>query len=113
VKFDAEINTFMMNDLDTPKIILRLRAIEKESTIGSQDKRAIFLYADQLLGLDLDRGVDEEEPLSPEISQLLELRAAARANKNWVEADRLRDQLAELSIAVRDTADGQSWERTR
>ena len=113
VKFDAEINTFMMNDLDTPKIILRLRAIEKESTIGSQDKRAIFLYADQLLGLDLDRGLDEEEPLSPEISQLLELRAAARANKNWVEADRLRDQLAELSIAVRDTADGQSWERTR
>lgn len=113
VKFDSEINAFMMNDLDTPKIILRLRAIEKESTVGSQDKRAIFLYADQLLGLDLDRGVDEEEPLSPEINQLLELRAAARASKNWAEADRLRDQLAELAIAVRDTADGQSWERTR
>ena len=111
VKFDGELNGFMMRDLDTPKVILKLRAIEKDATIGEQDKRALFLYADQLLGLDLTRSVPPEAALSHEVEILLQNRATARAEKNWAEADLLRDQLATLGIAVRDGVDGQSWER--
>lgn len=111
IKFDSEINAHMMKDLDTPKVLLRLRSIEKDATIGEQDKRALFLYADQMLGLDLNRGVAEEAPLAPEIEELLQVRAHARAAKNWSQADLLRDQLADLGISVRDGVDGQSWER--
>jgi cysteinyl-tRNA synthetase len=108
VKFDEEIHTHFMNDLDTSKAILRLRAIEKDPAIGNQDKRAIFLYADQLLALDLDRRVISE--ISDEALQLLDARATARAAGDWAESDRLRDLLATLKIEVRDGKDGQSWE---
>ena len=107
LKRDEEIYSHFMNDLDTPKAILRLRAFEKDSSIGAQDKRAIFLYADLVLGLDLDRKPSTE--LSAEAESLLEDRAAARLAGNWSESDRIRDALAAMKVDVRDSKDGQSW----
>jgi cysteinyl-tRNA synthetase len=111
IKFDEEIHAHFMNDLDTPKAILRLRAIEKDPAIGNQDKRAIFRFADQVLALDLDKKMVNE--VSDEVTQLLQERATARAAGNWAASDRLRDELATLKIAVRDGKDGQSWEVIR
>ena len=108
-KFDSEINAFIMNDLDLPKVLIRLRNIEKDKTIGEQDKRAIFLYADQVLGLDLDRPLVLQSELTGEALELFNARALARAAGNWSESDRLRDALAALKIEVRDSKDGQSW----
>lgn len=108
-KFDHAINAHIMNDLDLPKVLISLRALEKDPTIGDQDKRGIFLYADQVLGLDLDRPVIANKVLSDEAQELFDQRAAARTAGNWSESDRLRDQLAALKIEVRDGKDGQSW----
>lgn len=44
---------------------------------------------------------------SPEVSALLEQRAAARAAKDYAESDRLRDQIAAAGWLVRDTPEGQ------
>ena len=112
IKLDIEIHSYFMNDLETSKALLRLRAIEKDESIGNQDKRAIFLYADQVLGLDLNRTVPEDSlvELSAELLTLLEERVAARAAGNWAESDRIRDLLAESGILVRDSKAGQSWE---
>ncbi len=43
---------------------------------------------------------------------MLELRQEARKNKDWATADKLRDRLKELNIAVKDGKDGASWEYT-
>jgi cysteinyl-tRNA synthetase len=40
---------------------------------------------------------------------LIELRAQARANKEWVTADRIRRQLNELGVVLEDRADGTIW----
>jgi cysteinyl-tRNA synthetase len=40
---------------------------------------------------------------------LLEARLAARAARDWAASDRLRDELADLGVAVEDTRDGQRW----
>lgn len=108
LKVDEEIQSHLMTDLDTSKAILRLRAIEKDASIGNQDKRAIFLFADQVLALDLDRA--PERAITDEGQQLLEERKSARAAGNWSESDRLRDLLASMGIEVRDGKDGQSWD---
>jgi cysteinyl-tRNA synthetase len=112
VKFDQDIHSYFMNDLETAKALLRLRAIEKDESIGAQDKRAIFLFADQVLALDLDRVIEAnvKAELSVGAIELLEQRAAARASGNWAESDQIRDLLAHDGIDVRDGKDGQSWE---
>ena len=101
LKFDTEIGNFFMSDLDTPKAILRLRAIEKDKSIGAADKRAIFLFADQVLALDLDRAPTKVEN-SLEVEELLKARSEARAMSNWAESDRLRDELKALGFTVQD-----------
>lgn len=101
LKFDGEIHSFLMNDLDTPKVLIRLRSIEKDVTLGALDKRAIFLYADEVLGLDLKRAPEIVE-LSQEVKALIELRVNARALGNWSESDRLRDELLTLGYKVQD-----------
>ena len=105
---DLEILSAIERDLDTPRILIRLRAIEKDLSIPNEVKRSIFLYADALLGLDLDRRI-EVRPLNPEQLELLQQRAKAREDKNWEESDRLRDLLADFGIAVNDGPDGQNW----
>ena len=108
LKFDQEISDALTTDLDTPRAMQRIRSVEKDSTVGLLDKRALFLFADQVLGLELDRGVERKE-ISTEIQSLLDARMKARAEKNWALSDSLRDQLAAAGIEIHDGADGQSW----
>jgi cysteinyl-tRNA synthetase len=105
---DPEIASAIAKDIDTPRVLLRMRAIEKNASVPSELKRSIFLQADLLLGLDLNHPVEVRE-LTPEQVELLQLRAQARQNKNWSESDRLRDLLTDIGIAVSDGPDGQSW----
>ena len=107
---DSEVVTALSEDLDTPKALLRMRAIERDQSLSPQSKREIFNFADQVLALDLSRVV-ETKPLSAEQEALLAERALARTNKNWAESDRLRDLLAADGIAISDSTDGQSWSR--
>jgi len=111
VSADAEVSAAIEKDLDTPRAILRLRAIEKDSLISPQDKRSIFLHADQVLGLELTRAIINK-PLSPEQSSLLSQRADARELKNWSQSDLLRDELLAQGISISDGPGGQSWSWT-
>lgn len=45
------------------------------------------------------------------IEELIAQRAAARANKNWAESDRIRDLLAQEKIILRDSPEGTTWTR--
>jgi cysteinyl-tRNA synthetase len=43
------------------------------------------------------------------IQMLIDLRAAARANKDWATSDQIRNQLRELGVVLEDRADGTIW----
>ncbi|MCP4427772.1 MAG: cysteine--tRNA ligase [Chloroflexi bacterium] len=43
------------------------------------------------------------------IRLLIDLRAQARANKDWAVSDQIRDQLKELGVVLEDRADGTIW----
>ncbi|MEY4290260.1 MAG: hypothetical protein RL130_202, partial [Actinomycetota bacterium] len=105
VTADAEIENAFNTDLDTSRAIMRLREIEKD---GSENKAALFRYADQVLALDLERPI-EVKTLTPQMEELLEQRERARAEKRWSDSDQLRAQLEALGLEVKDTADGQIW----
>jgi cysteinyl-tRNA synthetase len=56
--------------------------------------------------LGLDNLLEAADEAPAEAQALLEQRNAARAEKNWAEADRLRDELAGKGWVVRDGPDG-------
>lgn len=102
--FLAAIDT----DLDTPRALQRLRSIEKSTTMAPEEKAAIFRFADQVLGLDLNR-IPEKRNLTDLQNQLLSQREIARANKDFTESDRLRTLLEESGLEIQDGPQGQSW----
>ncbi|MCI9235296.1 cysteine--tRNA ligase [Anaerotruncus sp. X29] len=61
-----------------------------------------------VLGLLYQRGSDD---LDSEVEALIEQRQAARKAKNFAEADRIRDQLNEMGILLKDTPQGVQWSR--
>jgi cysteinyl-tRNA synthetase len=64
--------------------------------------------ATDVLGLVYNRKL---ESLDDEVEALIAARTEARKNKNWAEADRIRDLLKEMGIILEDTAQGIKWHR--
>ncbi len=103
VEYEKAFTDFVLEDLDTPRAISVIREAEK---VLSESAFADFLiWADLFLGLDLDRAPKQVE-VPQEVLDLLEIRSAARMNKDWAESDRVRDQIAALGFSVNDNPDG-------
>jgi len=108
VKNDASVLTFLENDLDTPRVITYLRSVEKDNALSDAQKANAFLFADQVLGLQLSRRQEVQE-LTSELKDLLVQRESARSAKNWALSDDLRLQLENAGLEISDSASGQSW----
>ena len=61
-----------------------------------------------VLGLVYNR---KTESLDDEIEKLIEARTQARKERNWAEADRIRDELKAQGIVLEDTPQGVKWHR--
>ena len=60
------------------------------------------------------------EPLYPSesrhglsVERLISERTAARSRKDFKESDRIRDLLAAMGVAIKDSKDGTTWEVAR
>jgi len=54
----------------------------------------------------------DEEVVPPEVEELLKQRSSARTAKDWQLSDSLRQKIAVLGWAVKDTKDGQKATKT-
>lgn len=69
---------------------------------------ALLLELSDVLGIPY---AAEEADLDTEVDEMIAARQEARKNKNWAEADRLRDQLKDMGIIIEDTPQGIKWHR--
>ena len=99
----------LRSDLDTPRALVKLRAIERDATISERTKAEVFFVVDKFFGLDIDRA-EVVMALPAAAQELIALRAQARAARDFTRSDQLREELLALKIRVKDGADGQSWE---
>lgn len=111
----------LSDDLDTPTAVSVLWQLVKDAQVGNAEKYALIREFDVVLQLDVfsvpqERMSDSmqaaaDENIPAEVAELLEARAAARAQKDFAQADVLRDKLQALGYQVFDTAEGQKVER--
>lgn len=109
---NKRITDALQNNLGTPEAIAAV-----ENMISLIENRG--LSADLLPGVNetvqivIDQlGIDIiDRDISKEQKDILAQRQKARDDKDFAESDRLRDQLKEQGIGVRDTAHGQIWNR--
>ena len=114
------------DDLNTPIVIAHLfeavgiinRVADGHATATAADIDALkalfqtFLF--DILGMRpeaADLGGDEKafEPYRGAVDLLLQVRAEAKAKKDWATSDLIRDRLAALGFNVKDTKSGVEW----
>ena len=49
------------------------------------------------------------DPYRGAVDLLLQVRSEAKSKKDWATSDLIRDRLADLGFAVKDTKDGVEW----
>jgi cysteinyl-tRNA synthetase len=110
----------LLDDLNTPKAFAALHDLRGEAAKGVKPAAASLKASAQLIGLlqlpatkwaafrPASLSIDENKVVS-----LIEARTAARAEKNFRESDRIRDELAAMGVVLKDSKDGTTWEIAR
>ena len=106
--------TALMDDLNTPGLIAELNQIAKEyNTNKNIDKKKIkskLLLIGSVLGIFEDKAFNKiSDDLKEKVEVLINDRDIAKSQKNFELADKIRDELNELGIEIKDTSDGTSW----
>lgn len=107
-KFEADFAAAMDDDFNTANGITVIFEMAKWINSGNYDSTVKEAFAKMLEVFGI---VFEEEVLDADIEKLIEERQAARANKDFATADRIRDELAAQGIKLLDTKDGVRWTR--
>jgi len=124
VRLLNEFEEFINDDFSTARVLANM--FELVPVINSlKDKTISFdalsfetlqllqskmkLYVEDIFGLKSETAA-EVEKLKGVMNVLIELRKEARAKKDWMTSDKIRNQLAEIGIQLKDEKDGNiSW----
>ena len=106
--FDAAMD----DDLNTADAIGKLFELVRAANAGLDEHspkaavKAVLDTLDELAGV---LGILSRKTAADDakVQELLAQRAEARANKNWAESDRLRDEITKLGYILKDTKQGQ------
>ena len=114
--FRARFVEAMDDDLNTPRALAALFDLAREINRG-RETGADVVAAQQaltelagILGLELaDSTEAADTSAGPFIQLLVDLRSDLRAARQFEQADRIRDELANLGVALEDTPAGTEW----
>jgi cysteinyl-tRNA synthetase len=119
-----EFDEFMNDDFSTARVLANMFELVpvinslKDKSISPDDlstetlqllKEKMKLYVEDILGLKSETAA-EAEKLKGVMTVLIELRKEARSKKDWVTSDKIRNELLEIGIQLKDEKDGNiSW----
>jgi len=111
----------MNDDFNTPIVISQL--FEGVRVINSTKEGSITLTAADIellkstfedffysvMGLQDEESKENSQLTDSLMQMILNMRAEAKANKDWPTSDKLRDALAAINIQIKDSKEGTSW----
>lgn len=112
----------MCDDFNTPVVIANMFEIsrlvnlisDKKETITEADKAQLKenfeIIFSEILGMKSEQSDNTSNIIDGLMSIITEMRADARANKDWAKSDMIRDRLASVGITIKDGKDGAKWE---
>jgi cysteinyl-tRNA synthetase len=124
VRLVSEFDDFINDDFNTAKVLanmfelvpvinsikdkqIKADALSGETLLLLQTK--MKTYVEDILGLQAETAA-EEDKLKGVMQVLIELRKEARAKRDWATSDKIRNQLADVGIQLKDEKDGNiSW----
>lgn len=106
----ANFEGALFDDLNAPKGFASVWATINDTHLNDSQKLSILYQMDTILGFGFKKWLPDTDTdstkLPPEVQNLLTAREAARANKNWSESDRLRDEILKLGYTILDSKEG-------
>jgi cysteinyl-tRNA synthetase len=113
----AEVLEALADDLNTPQAIAALHALRAEAARGVKPAAACLKASAELMGL-LRQAPADWKAWRPaalvideqKVKALVTLRNVARKDRNYSEADRIRDELAAMGIQLKDAKDAGTGE---
>ncbi len=114
ISLNEDVMAPLMDDFNTPGLIANLNKMIKDyASIKDEEKPAIkskLLLIGSLLGiLEDDDFKQVTEDLKNKIDDLIEKRTKAKKDKNFDDADKIRQELFDLGVEIKDTSNGTSW----
>jgi cysteinyl-tRNA synthetase len=114
----------MDDDLNTPMVIAHLfdacriinSATDGTATLNAEDIQMLKVlfktFLEDILGIRVAQENTDNNNLkaySGAVDLLMEIRANAKAAKDWATSDLIRDKLAKLGFNIKDTKNGVEW----
>ena len=115
-----ELELFMDDDMNTAKVVANLfeilpsinslkdKHIAADAVSGAvwaTVQAQLKLFVESILGIKVDKGANRQQ-LNGVVELLIEIRKQAKANKDFATSDKIRNQLAEMGIQLKDEKDG-------
>lgn len=108
----------LADDLNAPRALAVVSSVAREPGLTAADRWSLYVDFDRALGFGLADAVDPEgadtvdvADVPADLVELLERRQAARSDKDFATADRLRDEIVERGFDIVDTAEGPTLRR--
>ena len=110
-EYNKKFKDALSNDLNTSMALTTLYDVLKEN-MNNNTKLELIKNFDEVLSLNLLKEENKEidENLLKQINKLIEKRNQAKQNKNYEEADKIRNQLLDMNIIIKDTREGTTFE---
>ena len=111
--YNKKFISFLDDDLNTSSCLTVLYDMLKDNDLNDATKRKLTESFDKVLSLDLLK--KDEVSLNDEfvsyIEEKIALRTLAKQNKDFIEADKIRNELLEKDILLKDTREGTIWNK--
>ena len=120
ITWTNELETFMDDDINTAKVVANLfeilpsinslkdKHIAADAVAGATwatVQTQLKLFVESILGLKVDNGANRQQ-LNGVVELLIEIRKQAKDNKDFATSDKIRNQLADMGIQLKDEKDG-------